>query len=262
MEYDPLKDRAARLIDLFPALRKVFYRALDLALLRQRYVKRLIRKYFKEAETLRYHDAGAGLCQYSHYVLRNWPRSKVFATDLKGDYLSAFAAFASAEGLSGFSWQSADLQSFTPRSRYDLITAIDILEHIGDDLAVLRNFHSCLAPGGLLIISTPSDRDVAARFTSEHVRPGYNKAELEAKLRSLGFEILESRFSYGKYGSLAWRLLIRNPLRLLDRTKLAVLLLPLYLAAVYPFAELLMQLDLATDNPSGTGIVIVARRGA
>jgi SAM-dependent methyltransferase len=258
MEYDPLKDRLAALIRLFPALRKIMYALLDLALLRQRYVKSRIEKHFCPRLRFFYHDAGAGFCQYSWFVLRNYPLARVFATDLKDAYLKDFSAFVPDPLKARFSCQAADLQSFLPKRSYDLITAIDILEHIPDDVATLRNFHTSLAPGGILIISTPSDTDEAARFTEEHVRPGYNKAALEQKLADAGFEIRESLYSYGKWGSLAWKLLIRNPLAILHRNKALALLLPFYLLPVWSVSELLMRLDLHTCNHSGTGIIIVA----
>lgn len=260
MEYDPLKDKAAELIRLFPALRIAFYKALDLLLLRQRYVKQAIGKHFCPKLRFRYHDAGAGFCQYSWFALNCYPLAEVFATDLKSDYLGDFSAFASDRFRGRFSCQAADLQSFIPRRKYDLITAVDILEHIPDDEAVLMNFHQSLAPGGILIISTPSDTDEAARFTEEHVRPGYNRDELEAKLRQLGFTIRESAYSYGRWGSLAWRLLIKRPLEMWRKSRLSILILPFYLMLAYPLAEILMRLDLRADNQSGTGIIIVAAK--
>jgi len=260
MEYDPLKDRAASLIRVWPAARVFFYRVLDLLLLRQRYVKLALRQYLPIDRGFRYYDAGAGFCQYSWHVLKNYPAAKVFANDLKRDYLEDFSRYAKKSFPGRFSWQQADLQTFTPRNSYGLATAIDILEHIQDDEAVLRNFNVALADGGILIISTPSDTDEAAKFTSEHVRPGYNKAELEDKLRACGFTILESIYSYGTWGSLAWRLLLKHPLKLIARSKLILLALPIYYLLVFPLLELLMRLDLKSSNPTGTGIIVVAQK--
>ncbi len=262
MEYDPLKDRAACLIKIFPSARELFYRALDMLLLRQRYVKRSLNRYFPNSSELRYYDAGAGFCQYSWYVLKNFPHAKVFASDLKREYLEDFAHFAKSKFPGRFSWQAADLQTFQPQIRYNLVTAIDILEHIPDDLAVLDNFYNSMAGNGILIISTPSDTDEAAKFTAEHVRPGYNKAELEEKLRASGFEILESLYSYGTWGSLSWRLLMKYPLSLIGKSKLFMAVLPLWYLLLFPIAELLMRLDLNNSNKKGTGIIIVATKRA
>ncbi len=260
MEYDPIKDQAAKLQRSWPPAREIFYRALDLLLLRQRYVKRCLESYFGPDDAFRHYDAGAGFCQYSWHVLKNHLRAKVFATDLKRDYLADFSLYAKQRFPGRFSWQAADLQDFIPRNSYDLVTAIDILEHIPDDLAALKNFHTAMANKAILIISTPSDTDEAAKFTGEHVRPGYNKAELEEKLRTCGFEILESLYSYGTWGSLAWRLLIRQPLSLLGKSKLFLAILPLWYLLILPLAEILMRLDLKTINKTGTGIMVVAQK--
>ncbi len=260
MQYDPIKDRVERVIRMFPVARVLFYRMLDLLLLRQRYVKRSMLKYAQRFDKLRYYDAGAGFCQYSWFMLRRFTESSVFATDLKSDYLDDFADFAEASYKGRFTWQTADLQIYQPQGTFHLITAIDILEHIEDDVSVLNIFSQCLVDNGILIISTPSDTDEAAKFTEEHVRPGYNKTELETKLRDSGFDILESLYSYGTWGSLAWRMIIKHPLSLMAKSKLAVLILPVYYLLVFPIAELLMRLDLKLNNKTGTGIIIVAQK--
>ncbi len=258
MEYDPLKNKLASAIKLFPDLRVAMYRLMDVVLLRQRYVKREIKAYLSSHPSPGFYDAGAGFCQYSWFVLTHFPQSIAFATDLKTDYLKDFAAYADSFAKGRFSFQSADLQSYCPFEGYNMAVAIDILEHIEDDVAAINNLYQSLLPGGVLIISTPSDTDEAARFTAEHVRPGYNKAELELKLADAGFSVEKSIYSYGKWGSMAWRLMMKYPLQLFAK-KLLPLLLPYYII-VYPFAELLMQLDLHSHNSCGTGILVVARK--
>ncbi len=258
MEYEPYKNKLESYISLFPVLRKALYWAMDTLLLRQRYVKREISRLFPREKPLSLYDAGAGFCQYSDYVLAHWQGSIAFATDLKTPYLASFACYTDGAYPGRFSYRGADLATFHPLKQYDLALAIDILEHIEDDLAVLRNFHQALKPGGFLIISTPSDTDEAARFTAEHVRPGYNKTELENKLRLTGFELDKSLYTYGRFGSLAWKLLMKQPLKLIAKKQFWVL--PLYYLFAYPVAELLMRLDLRIRNNSGTGILVVARK--
>ena len=46
MHYDIIKDKFAKLIDIVPAFRKLFYLIMDLLLLRQWYVKKEIKKHF------------------------------------------------------------------------------------------------------------------------------------------------------------------------------------------------------------------------
>lgn len=260
MEYDKLKDTISTLLQVFPSIRLALFRVMDLMLLRQRYVKRAIRKHLPRNRQVRLYDAGAGYGQYSWYVLKEWPKARVFALELKIDYLRQFAAWMGGQEGSRFSFAAGDLQIYQPKNRYDLVIAIDILEHIPDDLAVLNIFYQSLKPGGKLIISTPSDKDEAAKFTEEHVRPGYNMQDLVSKLNSCGFDILSKHYSYGVFGSLAWRFSIRKPLELLDKSKLYALLLPLYYLPALPIAMLFNWLDMKVKNPSGTGIILVAER--
>lgn len=260
MYYDPIKNRFASVIALFSDLRIAFYWILDLLLLRQAYVKREINRYMSNHTPLRFYDAGAGFCQYSWYILKNDPHATVMATDLKNDYLADFSSYAAIHFPGRFTYQTADLQNYTTANEHDIAVAIDILEHIPDDVAAMHNLYNSLAPGGILIISTPSDLDEAAKYTEEHVRPGYNKADLEQKLSSVGFEISSSRYTYGFWGALSWKLCMKYPMNLISIHKSLALILPLWYLITYPFAFVMMQLDLRADNPRGTGILTVARK--
>ena len=262
MKYDPIKNVFARLINWSGALRIAFYKLQNLMFLRERYVKRFIKKYHAEGSEFRFYDAGAGFCQYSWYILSNWPKSRVFATDLKKDYLQSFAAYARPRWQNRFHYQVADLQHFRPKLHYDLAVAIDILEHIPDDISALQNIFNCLKDNGKLIISTPSDTDEAAKFTAEHVRPGYDKKELETKLKDVGFTIKDSIYSYGFFGAMSWRMMIKKPLQMLQKSKFNLLLLPFYYLVFLPIGLLFMEIDLRVPKPTGTGILIVAEKPA
>ena len=254
MKYDPIKDQLFSLVRLFPTFRALFYKMLDFLLLRQRYVKREIRRYFHDGDS--FYDAGAGFCQYSDFVLKRYPKSRVFATDLKTDYLSSYASLAGKR----FSFKTADLQNYEPQNKFDLAIAIDILEHIEDDCAAITNLYNTLKDGAHLIISTPSNLDEAARYAEEHVRPGYDKEELEAKLIACGFEIISSRYSYGAFGALAWKLQMQIPLAMLDATKFNALVLLLWYPMFMPLMEFLVRLDMMKQNRRGNGIILVARK--
>lgn len=204
------------------------------------------------------YDAGAGFCQYSDFVLSRWLDATVLATDLKLDYVESFALNAAGRYGNRFKYKQADLQTYVPQRSFDLVLAIDILEHIADDVRVLRNFHNCLVEGGRLIISTPSTWDKAAEFTEEHVRPGYDWDDLHQKLEQCGFRVVDGIYTYGFWGHLSWLILIQYPLLIYKRNKLLGLILPLYYLSLYPPAWLMMRLDRIRRNRKGTGILIVA----
>ena len=258
MQYDKVKDIFAKIIDKYSVFRKLFYLLLDLLLLRQWYVKREINKYFSTEKSLRFYDAGAGFGQYSYFVLNRFKKAKIHAADLKTDYIDSFAQYAQNKGWNGFTAQQADLVEYTPKESFDLIIAIDILEHIEDDEQVLQNFRKVLEKGGKLIISSPSNFDESAKFTAEHVRPGYSKEEICSKLERTGFSIRSFEYSYGKFGQIYWKLALKYPLSLISKSKILAILLPIYYIIFYPIAFSFMLLDYYNKNKIGTGIIVVA----
>ena len=258
MQYDKVKDKFAVAIDKFPALRKLFYLLLDMLLLRQWYVKREIKKHFQTRKSLRFYDAGAGFGQYSYFILKQFKNAKVHAVDLKNDYMDSFAHYAKKIGCQNFTAQQADLTEYTPKESFDLIIAIDILEHIEDDEQVLQNFRKVLNKGGKLIISSPSNFDESAKFTAEHVRPGYSKEDICSKLERAGFSIRSFEYSYGKFGQLYWKLALKIPLSLISKVKILAILLPIYYILFYPIAFGFMLLDYYNKNKIGTGVIVVA----
>lgn len=260
MHYDPIKDIVEAIMKRFPFVRKLFFLMLDLLFLRQWYVKRAIRKYFPKNQSIRFYDAGAGFCQYSDFILSNWIDSKVLALDLKSDYLNEYSKYALRNYNNRFEKVCEDLVTYTPDKSFNLILAIDILEHIVDDFQVLSNFNQCLDNYGKLIISTPSDKDFAADFVTEHVRSGYNKEDILYKLNQSGFQILSFKYSYGKLGKIAWVLSMKLPMLMLSISKYMVLVLAIYYLCLYPLIYLLMLIDINTDNKSGNGIIIVAEK--
>jgi 2-polyprenyl-3-methyl-5-hydroxy-6-metoxy-1,4-benzoquinol methylase len=258
MQYDLVKDKFARLIERVPALRRLFYLLLDLLLLRQWYVKSKMRRAFPADKAIKFYDAGAGFGQYSWFVLQRFRQAEVLAVDLKTDYMKSFARYCRKFPDKKFRAEQADLVDYTPQEKYDLIIAVDILEHIVEDQQVLANFRRAISPGGRLIISSPSTFDESARFVAEHVRPGYGKEEIITKLQQADFQIKSFEYSYGKLGHIYWLLALKWPLKIIDRHKALTLLLPIYYLIFYLPALLFMGLDFYLPNRSGTGIIVVA----
>jgi SAM-dependent methyltransferase len=258
MEYEPLKKRLNSLLRKFPGLRKLFYFGLDALLLRQWYVKRGIKQSLSGKKVFRFYDAGAGFGQYSFFILQQYPETEVLAVDLDGEKLSAFAGYCKKYMKAEVRAETADLQEYIPAEEQDLIIAVDILEHIEDDLTVLKNFYQGSKPGARLIISTPYATKEAS-FAAEHFRNGYTENDLSEKLGQAGWIIEKLWYSYGFWGNIAWYLTMRIPLSLL-RFKLLLILLPLYYALVYPFAFLMMTADFLGKNRKGKGMVVTAKK--
>lgn len=76
------------------------------------------------------------------------------------------------------------------QQRFPLVMAFEVLEHIEDDRAALRQWVSWLKPGGFLLISVPAHqhRWNARDVWAGHVRR-YERAELVSKIEQDGLEV-------------------------------------------------------------------------
>ncbi|MGI8929011.1 MAG: class I SAM-dependent methyltransferase [Candidatus Limnocylindrales bacterium] len=55
-----------------------------------------------------------------------------------------------------------------PTSAFDVVTMWEVIEHLPDPRATLREVHRILRPGGQLVLSTPDAGSVAARISGRH----------------------------------------------------------------------------------------------
>lgn len=69
----------------------------------------------------------------------------------------------------------------------DVVTSFETLEHVSDDVSLVREFHRVLRPQGVLIISTPNQWPVAV---SPFHRREYNRASF-LKVLTPWFECVE-----------------------------------------------------------------------
>ena len=271
MQYDPIKDRLGRFFSRHPLLQRLFYRLLDLFFLRAWYVRREVRRLLgacPPGRPVRVLDAGTGFGQYAYFMAHHFPEVHVLAVDVKEAYLENARRFFDRTPEAGrVTLACDDLTDLRAEGPIDFILSVDVMEHIDDDRAVFRHFARVLRPGGHVLVNTPSDlggSDVSAAgeasFIEEHVRDGYNRAELQDKLREAGLVPVRSLYTYGPPGALAWRLLIKYPMLMLGKSWVFAVLLPLYYLPVLPFGLLLHMLDLRREHPAGTGLLVIARK--
>ncbi|GAB1490064.1 class I SAM-dependent methyltransferase [Opitutaceae bacterium] len=83
-----------------------------------------------------------------------------------------------------------------PDASLEYITALDVLEHVPDDRAVVRGFHRLLKPGGLAVVTVPasmalwSDWDVGLH----HFRR-YDRHQLAALFPDSEWEIIQHTYT-------------------------------------------------------------------
>lgn len=267
MFYDPIKDRMGAFVSKRPLLQRLFFFALDTVFLRTWHVKKEVKALLSRERPLHILDAGTGFGQYAWFLVNAFPKSTILAVDVKTDYLENAKRFLDQTPYAKrVKWAYADLTQFKTEERFDFILSVDVMEHIEDDEAVFRNFAACLQPGGYVLINTPSDlggSDASLEgesFISEHVRDGYNMEALKEKLRRAGLESIREKYTYGRFGSLAWRMLLKIPMKALGRSRSWGVVLPFYYLFALPFGLIFNALDVAFPNAQGTGVLVIAMK--
>jgi SAM-dependent methyltransferase len=135
--------------------------------------------------------------------------------------------------------------------RYDTVVALNVLEHVSDDLSALHNIYTALVPGGKAIILVPQNPDLQGTLDEVlgHQRR-YTRATLEGILVRAGFAT-DTMFDFNRATTVPWwfngKVLRR---RYFGRLQLKILNMTVWL---------LRPLDRLLPWP-GTSLIAVARR--
>lgn len=100
-----------------------------------------------------------------------------------------------------------DIEKYSPELaelQPDTIICLNVLEHVEDDVNVLRNFYKTLAPGGRLVLLVPASKALYSGIDRSlgHVRR-YSREDLLRKLRDTGFEVGDM-FFFNRVGWVGW----------------------------------------------------------
>lgn len=270
MQYDPIKRSLGTVFNQSVGLRKMFYKLLDMLLLRSWHVRKELKKW-KAPENPVVLDAGSGFGQYTYRMAKYFPKALIKAVDVKEEQVADCNQFFLKSGLNDrVIFEKADLTKFVEPEQFDLVISVDVMEHIEEDVKVFENFYASMKENGMLLISTPSDQggsdahdhdhdhDDINGFIDEHVRDGYNIDEIKEKLQKAGFKNIHARYQYGKSGSAAWRLSMKYPILMLGVSKIFFIILPFYYLIFYPIAAVLNWVDVSKEHKKGTGLVVTA----
>ncbi|MEV0346441.1 methyltransferase domain-containing protein [Nonomuraea sp. NPDC050680] len=163
-------------------------------------------------------DLGCGGGRHAFEVLRRG--ADVVAFDMDQSELDSVAAMFVAmdkagevpPGAGGETVQGTALDMPFEEGSFDRVIAAEVLEHIPDDMAAMREIFRVLKPGGTAAITVPSflpERICWALDEDYHTAPGghvriYTLAELSAKLKSIGFHIGPHHHAHGLHAPYWW----------------------------------------------------------
>jgi trans-aconitate methyltransferase len=129
-------------------------------------------------------DVGCGTGLLLQQILEKYPHARMTGSE----YSIQGIEFAKKR-LPDADFHTIDLGKENLGRHFDLVTCIDVLEHVDDDHAALKNLLSMT--NKYIVLSVPLGplfKVEAERMGHVH---GYSRAELENKLREAGFEIVK-----------------------------------------------------------------------
>jgi SAM-dependent methyltransferase len=170
--------------DFFPQLARIeskhfWFRA------RNRVITTLVEQITKDwVSGYRVLEVGCGTGNVLRALEQACPRGVVVGMDLFAEGLGIARKRTSCALVQG------DLERPAFGVKFDLVGAFDVVEHLSDDLSVLRSLHSLLKPQGVLLLTVPAHQSLWSYFdeAAHHCRR-YEPDDLCRKLNQSGYEI-------------------------------------------------------------------------
>ncbi|HSY17982.1 MAG TPA: class I SAM-dependent methyltransferase [Candidatus Acidoferrales bacterium] len=146
----------------------------------------------------------------------------------------------------------------------DVLTALDVIEHVQDDQAALREFLRVTRPGGLIVITVPalmalwSDWDVTLRHFRRYDRPALLKIippGLEVRhINYVNVAVLPVVYFIRKFRALKQRLGFASTARSEDRIP------PQWLNRILERVFLRLACQTGVRFPAGVGLILVLQK--
>ena len=142
-------------------------------------------------------EVGSGVGNQTRFFIDN--RERIIASDVEPHYVRELVGrFGDRTNVRIASYRfplddsdRAELQA----ERVDTIVCMNVLEHIEDDVATLRDFAQSLPSDGRLVLLVPAMKSLYGTLDKHlHHFRRYDRDELHAKLTGAGFAIQDVRF--------------------------------------------------------------------
>jgi 2-polyprenyl-3-methyl-5-hydroxy-6-metoxy-1,4-benzoquinol methylase len=266
MQHSELRQRLSLIFRNRPYLRSVFYVLIDVLIVSFWHIRRGILNFSRSSQgPIHVLDAGTGLGQYTYYLARNFPEWNIYAVDVSANEICECNRFFHDLNYSRVLFRTENLEEVDRAEVYDLILAVNVIEYIQDDRAVLRNLFHALKPGGMLMVSVQSDKSkqVQPNFTNkllqnQELRHRYNNLELKKLLKEIGYRNIKAHYAYGISGRISTLLGVAIPKNLLRKSRHFLSLMPFYYLLMYPVIFVLNTIDAYFVHLTGSELVVRA----
>ena len=174
-------------------------------------------------------EIGAGIGNMSVHLM---PRSVYWATDVNPHYLDYLVTMRSTRPYMRVAHSdAADASTFPTGQSFDTVVCLNVVEHVQDDLAALRNIREVLTDGGRAIILVPCGPWLFGSLDEVlgHFRR-YTKDRLVNVCQQAGFRV-EKVLKFNRPGVPAWWLngrILRRKTFGLGQIRMLNLLTPIF----------------------------------
>jgi SAM-dependent methyltransferase len=148
-------------------------------------------------------EVGSGIGNMTRLL---YGRDLVVATDMEQAYLDILRnrfRRNPAIGVARLDLGSDEDCAAIAHHEFDTVVALNVLEHIPDDLGALRRIYDLLSPGGHVLLFVPADQKLFGTMDTQvgHMRR-YSRETLRQVLEEAGFEPKKITYQniFGRFG--------------------------------------------------------------
>ena len=145
--------------------------------------------------------------------------------------------------------------------QFDLITSLDVIEHIDEDVKSLETLNSLLSPGGKLVLTVPANMNLWSYHDEiNHHKRRYSLEELIQKMEQAGFKIDESTYFNTLLFPIIWMIRVKDKIFSIKRDNELEMPSPMinfFLKNIFGFEKYLIRF---LGLPFGVSILVVASK--
>jgi ubiquinone/menaquinone biosynthesis C-methylase UbiE len=146
-----------------------------------RFSRKIILDMLKNIEFESFLDIGCGEGTLIREIIKTIKTFKVLGTDISKHIIDI-----NRNKINGAEFEHLNVEESFINKKFDLVTAIDVIEHIKDDIAALKNIYKMC--GKYFLLSTLQGRMRKFEKNVGHYR-NYDRDELIINLKRIGFKV-------------------------------------------------------------------------